>query len=114
MSKQIEKSIQRATVDFVRNNYPEIIIHATSNEHSYDKHNDYCLGIPDLILIHPSNGLLLLELKTSTGKLNKNQIQWNANFDAITFAYPCQREVAYGFAEAKRIIAAFAKYPDTL
>ena len=105
MKRNIEKAIQRAVVDFVRKSYPQIIIHATSNEHSYDKHNDYCVGIPDLLLFSPCGKVLFLELKTLTGKLNKNQIAWNKFFDKNFTASNYKRAVAYGFIQAQEIIA---------
>ena len=101
----IEKTIQAAIIRWVIETYSDVIITATANERSYRETEQIgSLGIPDLILIHPRRGLFLLELKRKKGKLQPSQIEWNTNFDLITFDYPCQRAVAYGYTEAQGVI----------
>lgn len=103
--KNIEKAIQAAIIRWVIETYPDIIITATANERSYRETEQIgSLGIPDLILIHPRNGVFLLELKRKKGKLLASQIEWNAAFDLITFDYPCSRAVAYGYTQAQGVI----------
>jgi len=104
---QIEKAIQAALIAWVKATHPTIIITTTANERSFKETSQIgSLGIPDLILFS-LRGVLLLELKTTKGKLNKNQIKWNAGFDKMIFYYPCDRAVAHGFIEAKKIIDDF-------
>jgi len=33
-------------------------------------------GFPDLVLAHPTRGVIFAELKSATGRLSDNQIQW--------------------------------------
>ena len=69
------------------------------------------IGQPDLVL-SCRNGygiycVLYLELKTKAGRLGENQIIWNEDFDKNFSASNCERNVAYGFSEAKQIIIAW-------
>ena len=106
--KRIESAIQAAVIRWVKETYPEVIITATANERSYKETSQIgSLGITDLILFHPVQGVLFLELKTTKGKLQPSQIEWNITFDSINFNYPCKRDVAYGYNEAINIISAW-------
>ena len=113
MAKNVESAIQKAVVQWVRTNHPLVLIHATSNEHSFAKHSDYSLGIPDLLLFHRSGAILhclFLELKTKKrikekdGGLRKTQIQWIESYLEDFAADNTLCEVAHGYTEAINII----------
>ena len=104
--KKIEASIQKHLIAWVKAKYPAIIITTTANERSYKETAQIgSLGICDLLLFSPCGKVLFLELKTLTGKLNKNQIAWNKFFDKNFTASNYKRAVAYGFIQAQEIIA---------
>jgi len=83
----------------------ELGISAAQNEnsrHATDMGMD--VGQPDLQLYIRINDLqytFWLELKKKKGKLKPSQIEWNARFDIHFKAKNNQRDVAYGFEEAK-------------
>lgn len=102
---RVEKSIQAATIIFVKTEHPTIIITATANELSYKETRQIgSLGIPDLLLFSPWGMVLFLELKATDGKLSPSQIDWNIYFDSGWSAPNYSRDVAYGFPHAREII----------
>ena len=106
---RVESAIQSATITWVKDTYPHLIITATANEKNYKETRQIgSIGIVDLILFDMRDGrALFLELKKKKkGKLLPSQIAWNIRFDA---SHPpnFSRAVAYGFSEAKQIIADF-------
>lgn len=48
------------------------------NWHCYHTHDSRrsTKGFPDLVLVHPSRGLVFAELKTTTGKVTPEQLTW--------------------------------------
>jgi hypothetical protein len=97
-----ELTIQNDLIYLVHNTYPQIIITATSNENQR-KQRIGSVGIPDLILFHPSGAVLFLELKTTTGRLSPEQKEWKELFDIHGFQH--SYNVAYGYNEAQKIIS---------
>lgn len=85
-------------------------IYYAANFNEFARHNaDMGMdkGSPDLRLesIHDNiTYILYLELKTKKGKLSKDQIKWNENFDKNRASSNCKRAVAFGFDDAKKII----------
>ena len=105
MRKNVEASIQRAFVLYLKKEFPDIKISASQNEnsrHAVDLGMD--VGEPDIRLckrIGDITYFLYLELKTSKGTLRDSQIKWNADFDANWECKNFTRDVAYGFADAR-------------
>jgi hypothetical protein len=109
--KNVELTIQRHLVIWVRATYPNIKIAASQNEHSH-KFVDLGMdvGEPDLRLCKRVGDVahfLYLELKRKDGALSGNQKKWNADFDANWNCENFVRDVAYGFIEAKEKIGAW-------
>ncbi len=44
------------------------------------------IGFPDLILLHPKGGMLVIELKSSKGKVTPAQKRWLSSFDRAGIA----------------------------
>lgn len=107
MVKRIEASIQRALVDWIKNNHSEIMMQATLNENSRHAMDMGCTaGIPDLLLFRRAEDVLhvmFLELKTTQGKLSKPQTEWvRDDYDVRLKSSNTHYAVAYGFSDAKK------------
>ena len=105
--KQVEAAIQKHIVLYVRDTYPLVKIHATQNEHSYNKNTDGDLGITDLILFRRKGKTLhifFLELKTTVGTLLASQKKWKKDYDKDFAANNTTYGVAYGYTAAKDAI----------
>lgn len=112
---KIEEAISNALIHWVHDTYPDTIITTTANEKSYrqSKHIG-SVGITDILIFDTRSDVmyvLFLELKKKNGKLLPSQITWNSVFDAKHVASNNMRAVAYGFDEAKRIIAEWLHSP---
>ena len=110
MKRNIEAAIQAALIHWVKETYPLVMITATQNENSYkDTKQIGSLGITDLILFDVRDATLhcfFLELKKLKGKLLPSQKTWNTTYDErYGSCTNTQRAVAYGFLEAKGLIA---------
>lgn len=103
----MEQAIQRELVRFLRGMKLsfKLGISAAQNEnsrHSVDMGMD--VGQPDLQLYATIGDLqytFWLELKRKDGSLRDSQIAWNEKFDTHFKAKNNQRDVAYGFNDAK-------------
>lgn len=51
------------------------------------------IGAPDLLLAHPRHGVLLVELKTDSGKLSPEQRQWGRAIEGSTDLYRIWRPI---------------------
>lgn len=81
---------------------------------NFNEHARHCMdmggdvGSPDLRIEQLRNDgithILYLEIKTKTGRLSQDQLDWNANFDACFLSKNCTRAVARGYKEALKII----------
>ena len=120
--QKTEAIIQRALIHWLRVTLSlsegELKIAASQNENS--RHATVLgtdIGEPDLRLSLRHNDvyyILYLELKTkkarlrngniAAGALQQSQIDWNKNFDENYACDNCQRDIACGFEEAKKII----------
>lgn len=110
MVKRVESAIQRAVVDWVWTKHPGIGLHATLNEHGYDRGGKTLgadEGITDLILwkrheriLH----LLFLELKQKKGKLSESEEEWAENYSTNMEARNTSYAMACGFSAAKNVI----------
>jgi len=108
--KNVEAAIQKALIVWVRETYPEIRVSMSANENNhYHLDMGIDVGEPDLWLYKMGADnichFLRLELKTTIGKLNPNQEEWNMWFD-IEFGNCAnhKRAVAYGFPQARELI----------
>ena len=104
--KKVEAAIQKATIHWVKETYPLVMITATQNENSYKETAQIgSLGITDLILFYRDIDhkfhVFFLELKKTDGKLLPSQKTWNSNFDTNFSCGNASRAVAYGFIDAK-------------
>ena len=110
MTRGVESAIQRAVVDWVKNNYPMVMVQATLNENSRDAMALGCTkGITDLLLFYtPSEGpmcVIFLELKTKKGRLLPSQTEWVRDwYGGRLKADNTHYALAYGFSEAKEAI----------
>lgn len=77
-----ESRIQKSCVKWFRSQYPKLILFAIPNggkrgliEASIMKAEGVLAGVPDLLLLYPSNGYngLFIEMKTEKGDTNPNQ-----------------------------------------
>ena len=50
-------------------------------------------GAPDLLLAHPRHGVLLVELKTDTGRLSPEQVKWGKAIEGSTNLYRLWRPI---------------------
>jgi hypothetical protein len=113
LKRPVELAIQRAVVQWaLQLSFPGLLITVTSNESHYrDTQQIGQLGIQDVLVFVPRGGVLsvlFLELKTKIGSLSDAQIEWNSEFDKrYSWLTNVRRDVAYGFTDAKRIIATF-------
>ena len=116
MKKQTEKVIQVALVRWVREEFGGTVTVSKSGNENSQRHlkEGVDVGEPDL-WIYDTRGMLRLELKTLTGKLQDSQIDWNEWFDARTWEVGGKpwmtRAVAYGFKEAREIITKWQQRP---
>src|SRR5690348_6725880 len=111
MNMKVEAAIQRALVQWMRlemTQFP-IKIASNNNEHARNYINmGVDVGSPDLLITWRKNDIahmFYLELKTKKGKLSKSQVEWNEDFDKNFACNNCQRAVAYGFSDAKKIVS---------
>lgn len=115
MSRNVESSIQRAVVDWIKKTYPMVMIQATLNEHSRGAMSMGCTkGITDLLLFYTPSGqpmhVIFLELKTKAGRLSVSQTEWVRDwYNEKLKADNTHHAVAYGFSEAKAEISAILK-----
>lgn len=63
-------------------------------------------GFPDLILLHPKGGMLVMELKRETGKLTPGQKRWLSAFEragiSTHIVRPSDREFIVRIMESHR------------
>ena len=76
--RRVEAAIQRNYVSWIKENYPQVIINATANEHSRKHMSEgHEAGITDLLLFARDADrvvhILMQEMKTKKGKLSKSQ-----------------------------------------
>ena len=107
--RNVEASIQRALVAWLKEHYKHVMIQATLNEHSRTQMGMGCtVGIPDLLLFWRRGGVLnvlFLELKTKTGRLSDSQHSWkDAWLDSFLAAPNTHYAVAKGFGAAKEVV----------
>ena len=113
--RRVEAAIQRNYVAWVKENYPQVIINATANEHSRKHMSEgHEAGITDILLFaRDADGvvhILMQEMKTKKGKLSKSQKNWHENrFIPFLEGEYTMWVVSYGFVEAKKHFLVWAK-----
>jgi len=112
--KRVESAIQRATVDYVKKTYKQMVLQATLNENS--RHNiemGLSVGITDLIIFLRHKDVLHVffhELKTKekNSKRNESQVKWyNETYVPKLQASNTHYAFSNGFSEAKKAIELF-------
>ena len=111
MRKNVEASIQRALVAWLKQQHPNVKVAASQNENSrHATGMGMDIGEPDIRLckrVGNTAHFLYLELKSSKGTLGDNQIKWNVDFDSNWRCNNFKRDVAYGLADARDAIIAW-------
>jgi hypothetical protein len=87
-----EQIIQKACVRWFRAQHPNRILYANyNNAHNrtqggINKGMGVTAGVPDLTYIHPTYGLLYIEVKTKKGRVSDAQKEFLSKLDG---QYPC-------------------------
>ena len=99
--KKVEDAIQKEYIRWFRETYSEKYdIFATRNEDSYRRSDELEVGLPDIIIRWPEDGIrhiFYLEVKPKNGKLQKSQIAW-AEKPRMSNEYYA---VGYGLADCR-------------
>lgn len=92
-----EAELQATIVNYVRTNYPQVLLFSVSNESTYRRRGYFkklgmLSGVSDLILVF-LNGILFIECKTKKGRQSVEQINFQKRIEALGFRYIVVREL---------------------
>lgn len=91
MKLKTEADLQTEIVNYVRTNYPQLVIFSVPNEATYKRRNYFhqlgmLSGVSDLILVF-LNGVIFIECKAPRGRQSIEQINFQKKIEALGFKY---------------------------
>jgi len=86
-----EADLQASIVNYVRTNYPQVLLFSIPNEATYRRRGYFkklgmLSGVSDLILVF-LNGILFIECKAPKGRQSTEQINFQKRVEALGFKY---------------------------
>lgn len=92
-----EAKLQASIVEYIRTNYPQVLVFSVPNEATYRRRNYFhslgmLSGVSDLILVF-LNGILFIECKAPKGRQSVEQINFQKRIEAIGFKYYIIRDL---------------------
>lgn len=97
MKLKTEAQLQASIVEYIRTNYPQVLVFSVPNEATYRRRNYFhslgmLSGVSDLILVF-LNGILFIECKAPKGRQSVEQINFQKRIEAIGFKYYIIRDL---------------------
>lgn len=92
-----EAELQKNIIDYIHQNYPQLLVFSVPNESTYRRRNYFhslgmLSGVSDLILIF-LNTVLFIECKAPKGRQSIEQINFQKRVEALGFKYFIVREL---------------------
>lgn len=89
-----EYLLQKTIVDYIRDNYPKIVVFCVPNEAAHVAHHapGILKGAPDLILVLPEK-VVFLELKSTNGRLSDQQCLFKTKVELLGVEYHIIRDL---------------------
>lgn len=97
MKLKTEADLQAEIVNYIRTNYPQVLVFSVPNEATYRRRNYFIKlgmlsGVSDLILVF-LNGVIFIECKAPRGKQSVEQINFQKRIEALGFKYYIIRDL---------------------
>lgn len=104
MKLKTEAELQKSIIDYIHQNYPQLLVFSVPNEATYRRRNYFhqlgmLSGVSDLILVF-LNGVIFIECKAPRGKQSVEQTNFQKRVEALGFKYFIVRDLE----EIKNII----------
>lgn len=92
-----EANLQATIVEYIKTNYPNILVFSIPNEATYKRRSYFkklgmLSGVSDLILVF-LNGILFVECKNMNAKQSIEQINFQKRVEALGFKYYIIRDL---------------------